>query len=80
MNLTFHIKSSEIDEDTEYLIVESNGITRLAKTVNAYIKMGWIPLGGVMVNQISALTPKEYTQAMTKLKKATHQIPETGQS
>ncbi|GGB96402.1 hypothetical protein [Dyadobacter sediminis] len=67
MMLNYSIKSSNIDDDTRYLIVESNGLDKLAQIVNAYIKEGWIPLGGVVVNQISALTPKEYTQAMTKI-------------
>jgi len=79
MNLKYHIKSTDVDEDTAYLIVESNGMTRLAKIVNAYIKMGWTPLGGVVVNQISALTPKEYTQAMTRLKETVHEAPDTDQ-
>lgn len=79
MNLKYHIKSTDVDEDTEYLIVESNGMTRLAKIVNAYIKLGWTPLGGVMVNQISALTPKEYTQALTKLKEFRSETSETDQ-
>lgn len=75
MILNYNIKSSNIDEDTKYLIVESNGMNRLAQIVNAYMKEGWMPLGGVVVNQISAITPKEYTQAMTKIQVINNQAP-----
>ncbi|GGB96850.1 DUF1737 domain-containing protein [Dyadobacter sediminis] len=67
MKLKYNIRSSEAEDAVKYLIVESNDMSKLAVIVNDYIKKGWLPLGGVGVNQKSELASKEYTQALTKM-------------
>lgn len=75
MKLKYNISSSDAENGLKYLIIESNDMNKLAQIVNDYIKEGWLPSGGVVVNQKSGLAAKEYTQAMTKMNDDLPELP-----
>ena len=54
-------------EIIDYIIINNNEIFKLERSVKDFIKKGYIPQGGVCVNEL-AFRDTSYYQAMVKFK------------